>query len=245
MAQSFQEGGSRPEMTVELHNGTDEQISIVIVHKDRPEYLNMLLQSICICTIANNYEIIVVDNGSGKESQDFLDQLESDGVVKVVRNSKNEYWSAAANKGAKAIDPNSKYLVFMHADVVVLNPAWLDLLVNAAESQKSGMIGVDSSKYRVGDREQEYLSDHCVLLTRDCWNDSGPWNEELPMMGASFILTDSAARKGYAPRYLDKSNSLVHHYKIFSLNLNEHEVLWSKAKVTIGKLLRNSTEVKF
>ena len=103
---------AKSELTVSLKNYSDEQISIIIVHKDRPEYLNLALQSICVTSFNSNYEIIVVDNGSDKESQDFLDEIE--GTVKVIRNEKNMYWSAACNKGAKSADKNSKYLVFMH-----------------------------------------------------------------------------------------------------------------------------------
>src|SRR3990167_4211660 len=78
--------GDRPEFTINLHDGSDEQVSIIIVHKDRPEYLNICLQSITVTSFNNNYEIIVVDNGSGKESQDFLNDIESEAKVKVVRN---------------------------------------------------------------------------------------------------------------------------------------------------------------
>ena len=123
---------SRSDLTVSLKNYSDEQISIIVVHKDRPEYLNLLLQSICVTSFNSNYEIIVVDNGSEKESQQFLDEIE--GTVKVIRNEKNLYWSAACNKGANASDKNSKYLIFMHCDIVITNPSWLDLLLNVAES---------------------------------------------------------------------------------------------------------------
>jgi GT2 family glycosyltransferase len=100
---------SRSDLTVSLKNYSDEQISIIIVHKDRPEYLNLCLQSICVTSFNSNYEIIVVDNGSDKESQAFLDEIE--GTVKVIKNEKNLYWSAACNKGANAADRNSKYLI--------------------------------------------------------------------------------------------------------------------------------------
>ena len=79
--------GDRPEMSIKLHQNTDDHVSIIVVHKDRPEYLNICLQSIAVTSFNNNYEIIVVDNGSGKESQEFLKDIE--GEVKVVRNEKN------------------------------------------------------------------------------------------------------------------------------------------------------------
>src|SRR5581483_4245255 len=134
--------GDRPELTIPLHDGTEEQLSIVIIHNDKPEQLNILLQSIAVTSFNNNYEIIVVDNNSGKESQDFLSAVEEDGV-KVIRNEKNLFWSAAANKGAAAVSKNSKYIMFMHHDVVVLNPAWIDLMINVSESQQSGMVGLE------------------------------------------------------------------------------------------------------
>ena len=33
--------GERPELTLDLNDGSEEHIAIVIVHKDRPEYLNI------------------------------------------------------------------------------------------------------------------------------------------------------------------------------------------------------------
>ena len=51
--------GERPELTLDLNDGSEEHISIVIVHKDRPEYLNICLQSIAVTSFNNNYEIIV------------------------------------------------------------------------------------------------------------------------------------------------------------------------------------------
>lgn len=49
----------------------EDSISIVIVNKDKPEYLNICLQSIAVNSSNNNYEIIVVDNASGPETQAF------------------------------------------------------------------------------------------------------------------------------------------------------------------------------
>ena len=79
--------GERPELNIKMHDGSDEQVSIFIVHKDRPEYLNICLQSIAVTSINNNYEIIVIDNNSGQESQDFLDSIEHFGDTPLVNTS--------------------------------------------------------------------------------------------------------------------------------------------------------------
>ena len=164
--------GERPDLSIDLHDGTDEQISIVVVHKDRPAHLNICLQSIAVTSFNNNYELIVVDNASEAEGQGFLDDVESE--VKVIRNEKNLYWSEAANKGAEAADKKSKYLIFMHCDVVILNPSWLDLLVNVCESQKCGMVGVQMQSYFMQQRKIDFVRNWLTMFTRECWDAVGP-----------------------------------------------------------------------
>jgi GT2 family glycosyltransferase len=225
--------GDRPEITLNLHDGSDEQVSIVVVHKDRPEYLNICLQSIATCSYNNNYELIVVDNASGKESQEYLDDIQGD--VKVIRNSTNLYFSAAANKGAQAADKASKYLVFMHPDVVVLNPAWLDLMISVSESTKSGLVGLEQGRYLFGSQKVDFIQEWCMLMTKECFKDVGPWPEELPQIGHSFLMTVKATQKGYRPQMM--STAVCHHYKSFSLDINEFERMTEKAMTTIPKLI--------
>ena len=225
--------GNRPELSVKLHESSNEHISIIIVHKDRPEYLNICLQSIAVTSFNNNYEIIVVDNGSGKETQEFLDDIEKE--VKVVRNGKNLYWSMAANKGVQAADKNSKYFIFMHCDVVVLNPAWIDLLINVSDAQGSGFVGIDTQTYMLGNQRVDFLQEHVLLITRECWNDIGPWPEKLPQIGGSFVLTLRAQNRGHKPQIM--KNQIVHHYRIFSLDISEFERLTEQAMSEIPKLM--------
>ena len=228
--------GQQSEINLNLHDGSDEQISIIIVHKDRPEYLNLCLQSITVCSFNNNYEIIVVDNASGKESQDFLDSI--DGDIKVIRNDKNLYWSGAANRGAEAASKNSKHLCFMHCDVVVLNPGWLDILTSVSESRNSGMVGVQMGSYVLDNKQKiDYIQEWCVLISRECWKHAGPFSEELPFIGHSFIFSVKAQRMGYLPQAM--RNTILHHYQIFSLSsTSEWERLLEPAMIEIPKQLR-------
>jgi len=226
--------GERPDLIMKLHDGSQEQVSIIVVHRNRPEYLNICLQSIAILSVNNNYELIVVDNGSSQDTQEFLDEIE--GEVKVIRNKDNLYWSVAANKGAEAANPNSKYLVFLHCDVVVLNPAWLDLLINVSLSGDSGIVGLDLQTYYLQSQKIDFVREWCMLITRDCWNAVGPFDERLPQIGPAFIMTMKGQRMGYKPQIM--KNPIAHHYGIFALDINEHERLVEQAMANIPKILR-------
>lgn len=225
---------SELELTLDLQSGSEEQVSIVIVHKDRPEYLNILLQSIAVTSINNNYEIIVSDNASGPETQSFLDDIE--GEVKVVRNKKNLFWAGAANKGVEAADKNSKYIIFMHCDVVITNPGWMDLLINVSESTGAGLVGLELQSYYMQQQKIDFIQEWCMLMTRECWKDIGPYEERLPQLGSPFIMTVKAQQRGHKPQVM--RNPIAHHYRIFSLDINEYERLVEQAMVTIPQVMR-------
>ena len=70
--------GERPEMSIKLHENSEDHVSIIVVHKDKPEFLNICLQSIAVTSFNNNYEIVVVDNGSGEDSQSFLEDIKDE-----------------------------------------------------------------------------------------------------------------------------------------------------------------------
>jgi GT2 family glycosyltransferase len=224
-----------PELTIDLHDGSHEQVSIIVVHHERPEYLNICLQSIHVCSHLNNYEVIVVDNASGQETQEYLDVIAAEGV-KVVRNQDNRYWSGACNQGVEVADPNSKYLLFLHTDTVVLNPAWIDVLVNISESRGAGMVGTQLQQYYIQKQKVDFIQEWCMLLTRQCWNDIGPWPEELPLVGMSFIMTLRAQIAGHQPQ--TSSNDIVHHYRQFCLDPSEYEKLAEEAMGNVAKLMQ-------
>lgn len=231
--------GDRPDLTLNLESNSDEQVSIIIVHKDRPEYLNICLQSIAVTSMNNNYEIIVVDNNSGADSQDFLDDIKNE--VTVVKNKENLFWAAAANKGAERANKKSKYFIFMHCDVVITNPAWLDLMINVSESSGSGLVGLELQSYYMQSQKVDFIQEWCILVAKECWERVGPFEERLPQIGAPFIFTVEAQNKGFKPQVM--KNIVAHHYKIFSLDINEYERMIEKAMVTIPQVVREKQGV--
>jgi GT2 family glycosyltransferase len=184
----------------------------------------------------NNYEVIVVDNATDDpDALEYLDAIQKEGV-KVIRNTDNLYWSAAANRGAAMADKNSKYLVFMHCDTVVLSQVWLDTLINISVAKGSGMVGNQLLSYMVAKQQVQYVPEWCVLMTRECWEDVGPWSEELPLVGHSFIFTVRAQYLGYKPTAC--TNNLVHHYRAISFDPNKYEQMVEKAMAIVPKLMQ-------
>lgn len=230
--------GPRPDLSIPiLQDQSDEQVSIIVIHKDRPEYLNICLQSIAVTSLNNNYEIIVVDNGSKlQDATDFLDDLQTQGECKIIRNAENLWWSAAANQGAKAADKRSKYLIFMHSDVVVTNPAWIDLLINVSESQDAGLVGVSMHSYVMEKQKVDFIEEWCMMVTRECWADCGPFCEDLPMVGAPFLFTWACQMADHKPQII--RNPIVHHYAIFGMDVNDYEKFSEAALVGIPTQLR-------
>lgn len=229
--------GDRPELTINLNDGTDERVSIVVVHRDRPELLNMCLQSIAITSVNNNIEVIVVDNASTtRDALDYLEVLEKEPDIKLIRNETNRWWAAACNQGARAADRKSKYIVFMHQDCTVLNPAWIDLMISIGEAQGSGFIGLEEGHFTYDRKKIPYVREWCLMVSRDCWRDCGPFAEELKQVGSSFVMTIAAQRFGYKPTIVGKL-SLVHHYLAFSMDNSEFEKMGEQSAAMIPKLI--------
>lgn len=230
----------KPELSINLHDESDnEQVSIIIVHNNKPKYLSLLLQSVDIFSFNNNYEIIVVDNGSDQESQDFLNVIEGD--VKVIRNKENLYWTTAVKQGVAAADKDSKYFVFLHHDVVVLHPDWLKLLLTVSKTQNSGMVGTELQEYFMrADQPVKFIREWCFLMSKKCYEEIDPFPDTLKQVGTTFITTMRAQKKGFNPQII--KNSICHHFGVFSLNINEWERLTESARFEIPKLMKKIQE---
>ena len=224
--------GNKPDLVFNLEDCVGEAVSILIIHKDRPSYLNLCLQSIAVNSRNNSYEVIVVDNASGPETQAFLDEIQEQ--VKVVRNPKNLYWSEAANLGVQASDPRSKYLIFMHSDVVVLNPSWIDVFVNVAEANQSGMVGLQMGSYQMGNQKVDFIQEWCMIVSRDGYNKIAPWPNNLPLIGHAFVMTIKAQLAGLKPQVMQ--NNVAHHYSIFGIDVCDYEELTEKAYKLLPKV---------
>jgi|GEM_PF-1697103 len=98
----------------------------------------------CLHAIARNtqhipYEIIVVDDGSPGDVQEYLKTMSDELDFKLILKDKTEGFGKACNAGIK--NAKGADIVIMHTDVLV-DKGWLSGLVKTAEKEsKAGIIG--------------------------------------------------------------------------------------------------------
>jgi O-antigen biosynthesis protein len=123
------------------HSGrtSEPSVAIIIPTRDRPDLLMSCVESIFSRTTYPNFEIIIIDNGSKEEKAlIYLEGLISRGVT-VVREPSKFNFSELCNLGATKT--SADYFCFMNNDTEVIESRWLDLLVDHAIYDNSGVIG--------------------------------------------------------------------------------------------------------
>jgi GT2 family glycosyltransferase len=100
--------------------------SIVILSHSRLAYLRTTLAALHATTARDDYELIVVDNGSTDGSAEALRRLAACGAIdKLILQSENRGTSAGFNAGFAQADPSTRYLIKLDSDIVILTPGWL------------------------------------------------------------------------------------------------------------------------
>ncbi len=133
-------------------------VSIIIPSKDNPEVLKMCLSSILQHTDYENYEVVIVDNGSSEENkkkiEDMVQQEEQAGTMKniIYFYEPMEFnFSRMCNIGAEKA--SGEFLLFLNDDIeiseaVKQNPnltepveQWLTVLTGQAQVSYTGAVG--------------------------------------------------------------------------------------------------------
>lgn len=112
--------------------------SIIIPNYNGKHFLDECLRSLQDQTF-NNFEIILVDDGSSDDSIEFVKSRFP--KVKIIINKKNLGFSKTCNRGIKSA--KGKYIILLNNDTGV-DKKWLEKLVSAAEENSS--IGMCASK---------------------------------------------------------------------------------------------------
>ena len=123
-------------------------VSIVTLSWNAPEFTRMALESIARHT-SEPYEVIVVDNGSGPETLEFLKSID-DSHVRVIYNPVNRGFGGGNNDGIA--QAKGDYIVVLNNDVIVTEN-WLDALLDPFRRISGVGVTAPRTNKIIGDQE--------------------------------------------------------------------------------------------
>jgi GT2 family glycosyltransferase len=114
--------------------------SIIIPVRDRCSLLRTCIRSILDKTIYENYDILIVDNGSVEDDTlALLNDLRKDPRIRIIKVPGPFNYSALNNKAVAATDAD--FVCFLNSDTRVISPGWLSELISRACQQGTGCVG--------------------------------------------------------------------------------------------------------
>lgn len=123
-------------------------ISIIIANKDHVEDLKRCVSSIFEKSTYENFEIIIVENGSTRKSIfDYYEELSENSKIKIVTYEGDFNYSAVNNLGVK--HAAGDYILLLNNDTQVITVNWIEELLMYAQREDVGAVG---AKLYYGDK---------------------------------------------------------------------------------------------
>ncbi len=112
--------------------------SLVVPTADNLPFLRLCVESVLVHTDEEDYELVVVDNGSIDGTAEYLSELSTHNTrVRVIANPTNRGFPAAVNQGFEAA--TGSVLVALNDDTIV-PPGWLSALLDRLSDSSVGMV---------------------------------------------------------------------------------------------------------
>jgi len=116
------------------------KVSILIPFRDRADLLRRCVSSILDKTRYDNFEIILIDNGSEDPATlDLLAHYKLSSSIRIIRDPRPFNYSQLNN--AAASQANGEYLCLLNNDVEAINEDWLEDMLSYAMVPDIGCVG--------------------------------------------------------------------------------------------------------
>lgn len=117
------------------------KVSILIPNKDGINYLKTCIKSILKLTTYENYEIVVIENNSEKQSTfKYYEKIKRNSKVKVLEYPEKEFnYSKIINFGVKNVDGD--FVMQLNNDTKLLTKNWLEIFIGYAQQKDIGAVG--------------------------------------------------------------------------------------------------------
>lgn len=135
------ESGPEPDIYHVVYEIPQEtgMVSVIIPSKDHPEVLKKCLSSFRERTEYENYEWIVVDNGSTPENKKRVETLQEEYGFLYLYEPMEFNFSAMCNLGAARAQ--GEYLLFLNDDIEIIEKDWLHIMAGQAGQPRTGAVG--------------------------------------------------------------------------------------------------------
>jgi len=233
--------------------------SLIILTYNNLDYTRLCLDSIYARTRHPDFEVILVDNASQDETQEFLREFaQQHANVHLILNQTNQGFARGNNQGADAAQ--GQVLVFLNNDIVVTE-GWLSGLLRHLEDPQVGMVGpvtnasgnqsripVDyetledmpafAAQYTADHRGQAFeirmLPFQCVAIPCSVFEQVGPLDERFGV--GMFEDDDYALRlKQHGYKILCAEDVFVHHWGSASFSKIDFTAYWDLFRKNLQK----------
>jgi GT2 family glycosyltransferase len=117
----------------------DRSVDVIVCVHNALEDVKRCLESVLAKNTIKNMKLIIVDDGSGDETRDFLADFARNNAAKLVRNEKALGYTFAANIGLR--ESRGDYAILLNSDTIVTS-GWLEKMIACAQSDsRIGLVG--------------------------------------------------------------------------------------------------------
>ena len=143
-----------------VYDDIRSKVSIIIPSKDNYEVLRRCIDSLIRVTKYDDYEIIVVDNGSNESNKAIIEKYLEENGVSYLYSTESFNFSKMCNDGAGIA--KGDVLVFLNDDTEIIEPEWLMKMAGQARQKHTGAVG--AKLYYPASKKIQHCGISCLLI---------------------------------------------------------------------------------